>query len=319
MLCASDVHAQKHRFTRLPFETTVVPRGEKDRSVKSLFAVKPSQVLVMYRDMVSFSSKAPYRSPAPLFNIAAEEDRRLIRHCLAIGDVDMAEESWWSILARNRKLILRCRTVHNNMWFLSAGTVAGSMVMGFPLNVQTFQNEQYYTSKPMDKIYSLPVLSPTQWEARHIAWRSPLWLRIRAGRWYKENHLFVMHPVCETDTLIKIAARHAFNDIPKAGIVQIGGRFGADVSNSYSLPVNILNLAEKILGALDDDQNMALLRFRMMDKDDLESFIRSTASADFLAEPEHATINKAVGAFDEAELPNHIEVKTLFAKLKNHS
>ena len=39
-LCASDIHAQKHRFTRLPFETTVVPRSEKDRSVKSLFAVK---------------------------------------------------------------------------------------------------------------------------------------------------------------------------------------------------------------------------------------------------------------------------------------
>ena len=37
---------------------------------------------------------------------------------------------------------------------------------------------------------------------------------------------------------------------------------------------------------------MALLRIRMMDKDDLESFIRSTASADFLAEPEHATLKK---------------------------
>ena len=110
------------------------------------------------------------------------------------------------------------------------------MVMGFPLNVQTFQEEQYYTLKPMDKIYWLPVLSPTQWEARNIAWRSPLWLRIQAARWFKGNHLFVMHPVCEIDTLIKIAARHAFNDIPKAGIVQIGGRFGADVSNSYTSP-----------------------------------------------------------------------------------
>ena len=61
-------------------------------------------------------------------------------------------------------------------------TVAGSMVMGLPLNVQTFQVEQYHTPKPMDKIYWLPVLSPTKWEARHIAWRSPLWLRIRASR-----------------------------------------------------------------------------------------------------------------------------------------
>ena len=216
----SDIHAQKRRFTRLPFETTVVPRGEMDRSV---FAVKPSQVPVMYRDMVSFSAKAP------LFEIAAEEERRLVRHCQATGDVDMAEESWWSILARNRKLILRCRTVHNNMWFLSAGTVAGSMVVGFPLNVQTFQVEQRCTLKPMEKIYWLPVLSPTHWEARLIAWRSPLWLRIRAGRWFKENHLFV-------DTLIKIAARHVFNDIPKAGIVQIGGRFGVDVPTAIVSP-----------------------------------------------------------------------------------
>ena len=100
------------------------------------------------------------------------------------------------------------------MWFLSAGTVAGAMVMGFPLNVQTFQGEQYYTLKPMDKIYWLPVASPTEWEARHIAWRSPLWLRIRAGRWFKENHLVVMHPVCEIDTLIKIAARHAISRKP---------------------------------------------------------------------------------------------------------
>ena len=60
-------------------------------------------------------------------------------------------------------------------------------------------------------------------------------------------------------------------------------------------------------------------RFRMMDKGDFESFIWSTASADFLAEPEHATIKKAVDAVDEAEQPDHIEVKTYFAKLKNHS
>ena len=51
-LCASDIHAQKHRFTRLPFETTVVPRAEKDRSVKSLFAVKPSQVFKGTRAVV---------------------------------------------------------------------------------------------------------------------------------------------------------------------------------------------------------------------------------------------------------------------------
>ena len=39
----------------------------------------------------------------------------------------------------------------------------------------------------------------------------------------------------------------------------------------------------------------------------------------FLAKPEHATIKKAVDAVDEAEQPDHIEVKTHFAKLKNHS
>ena len=105
----------------------------------------------------------------------------------------------------------------------------------------------------------------------------------------------------------------------KPASCRLAGRFGADVSNSYSLPVNILNLAEKILGALDDDQEMALVRFRMMDKNDLESFIRSTASADFLAEARARNKLKSRDAVDEAELPDHIEVKTLFAKLKNHS
>ena len=87
-LCASDIHALKHRFTRLLFETTVVLRGEKDRSVKGFFAVKLSQVPVMYREMVSFSAKAFYRSSATLFEIAAEEDRGKNRHSPTVGDVE---------------------------------------------------------------------------------------------------------------------------------------------------------------------------------------------------------------------------------------
>ena len=128
-----------------------------------------------------------------------------------------------------------------------------------------------------------------------------------------------MHPVCEIDTLIEIAARHAFNDIPKAGIAQIGGRFGEDVSKSKSFPVNILNFAEKILGALGDDQKISLLRFRMVDKDDFESFIRSTVSVDFFTEKGHAAVKKIVDAVDEVEQPDRIEVKTHFENLKNHS
>ena len=41
--------------------------------------------------------------------------------------------------------------------------------------------------------------------------------------------------------------------------------------------------------------------------------------ADFISEPEHAAVKWAVDAVDEAEQPDHIEVKTHFAKLKNHS
>ena len=73
--------------------------------------------------------------------------------------------------------------------------------------------------------------------------------------------------------------------------------------------MNILNFADKILGALDDDQKMALLRFRTQmtwsPVDSLRGFpCRGRAR------------NNAV---DEAEQPDQIEVKTHFAKLKNHS
>ena len=105
-----------------------------------------------------------------------------------------------------------------------------------------------------------------------------------------------------------IAARHAFNDIPKSSIVQIGGRFGADVSNSYSLSREHLELVP-----LTRTRRWLCSAFRMMDKDDFESFIRSTASADFLADPVHATIKKAVDEV-EAEQPDHIEVKTHYLK-----
>ena len=185
--------------------------------------------------------------------------------------------------------------------------------MGISLNVQTFQEEQYYTLKPMDKIYWLPVLSPTHWEARHCGCASE-----QAGG-YRET-------ICSSCTLFARSTRSSrlqrgtpFNDFPKAGIVQIGGPFGADVSYSKSFPVNILNLAEKILGAIGDDQKRALLRFRMVDKDDLESFIRSTVSADFFTEKGHAAVKKIVDAVDEVEQPDRIEVKTHFENLKNHS
>ena len=48
------------------------------------------------------------------------------------------------------------------MWFSVLGPLR-FCGHGLPTDVQTFQGEQHYTLKPMDKIYWLPVSSPTHW------------------------------------------------------------------------------------------------------------------------------------------------------------
>ena len=113
-LCASDIHALTHRFTRLPFETTACRREGQWRQgpLRGEALAGASHV----SRFGFFLCKGTLPLTRAVIRDRGRGDRRLIRHCLATGDVDMAADSWWSILARIPKLILRCRTVHNNMW-----------------------------------------------------------------------------------------------------------------------------------------------------------------------------------------------------------
>lgn len=282
----------KHRFTRLPFETMSVPRGEKDKPVAELFKVHPKDVPKQFKAVIGTSATAPYNSPAPLFVSAPVEDAALIQWCVKQKRLDQAHLSWWCVLGRLDHLLLRHPRVFGGKWFIACSTSGNHLLMGIPVTTKNIGGTISYIVEKIDQLYFIPVLSPKEFTARIFEWRSPLWVRVFTGRWMKDNP-YVLWPVGEAGNLLQISVRNGCGDIPKGGLQRICREEAVDFQPSDGVPELLIALASKVLGQLTQREKLAILRFRVPLVDEASLFLKSEEAQEFLEEHDKEEIMKS--------------------------
>ena len=70
---------------------------------------------------------------------------------------------------------------------------------------------------------------------------SPACIRLSIGAWQRQLPLMVMIQASETDTRIRVAARHAFWDQPRAALLSVAAEIEADVCKTDDAATLVLN------------------------------------------------------------------------------
>ncbi len=155
--------------------------------------------------------------------------------------------------------------------------MVSSCVLGFPLVSKVTANGTYFTFATMTGFSWLPILDGQSWKARTVEFRSPLGVRVRAKRWIAGASI-TLWPTCAEDTILKVAARHGFWDIPLTGLRQLARELMVDVGAADGLPATHLLVAEAVLHPkrnLTASEKLEILRFRLPSSDAASEFLQS--------------------------------------------
>eukprot|EP00971_Amphidinium_carterae_P121129 2399239-Amphidinium_carterae.2 len=290
-LLEAQTESKKHRFERVPWEETVVPRGLAQRSVASLFRVRPQTVPSMCRQIVSQSRGSAFYSPSPLRTASLpREDIELLKALRMEDKLDMAPHSWWSTLLRSKRLLVRHPTYTKNKWVLSMGCVGGSCGMGWPVQAKIIKSEHVYVPSRLEDFVWLPVVDPESWTSMTVEWKSPLYIKLWCGRWAKSG--VMLWPTSEAGSLLRVSAENGFWDIPKSGLVKIAGELGIPLVNGRSLTNVLFDLVAGVLKReLDEDTKLRLLRLRMPESNPAADILE-TAGDELIDEKEKQELRK---------------------------
>ena len=176
--------------------------------------------------------------------------------------VDEAPKCWWSLLARDRHLMIRHPKVMGNKWHLSLGIIGGSCIEGLPLVAKNISGHVVFVPEKLKAIVFIPILDPSEFQARVIEWRSPLHVRVLTGKWFSQPYF--AFPVCEVGSLLDIAADHAFWDIPLTGLRQFAKELEVDFKSAKDdLCKMVILLGQAVKKTpLTHSQKIALCRMR---------------------------------------------------------
>ena len=112
----------------------------------------------------------------------------------------------------------------------------------------------------IDRHHYLPIVDTESWTAAIADLVTPLELRQATGRWHPEMSLVTFKIVGYADTLIKIAARNAFWNIPVVGLRALATHLGVAVPVGQELADLIIMLAEHVLECgLSEEEKLELI------------------------------------------------------------
>ena len=249
-LVKGDVACEKHRFPQLDFASAAIPKGVESKSSRGLFALPPKQTPKEFRKVVSTKTSADYdyHSPAPLKGTQSLEDLELTKWCMQQKQLHLAPACFLSILVAPYKIIMRNKAFHRGAWFLALKQFTGLSVLAIPLSLDecVHEGKKYFLLQKIRMPYWLPVVEATAWSCCTFVFRSPLGLKVTAGKWHQAPGC-VLQATCEPTQLLKVSARNAFWTIPKTALVMVARHVGVDVNSAGALPQIVLDMAEKVL------------------------------------------------------------------------
>ena len=135
--------------------------------------------------------------------------------------------------------------------------MAGSSAQAWPVEEVRIAKIQFFRLAEAKDIHFLPIVNPKEWSAMPFSFKSPLTVRAVTGKWHRDNALLAL-PMEEPDTLLRVAARRAFWDIPTSGITKIGqsDHVGATFNSTDDLPTMLLKVCGKVLGPMSDEEQL---------------------------------------------------------------
>ena len=279
-LVTARLEETKYRFRAVPWSAQEITRGAKDRSTAGLFSPNAKSTPASFRDIVSAKSSPPYTSLSPSMSIAPSEDRALHKHLKQTDAMHAGKNSWLSVLGRGKRQLLSHPTMFDGRWFISCGTAGGSCCLGVPVEEVLGSDKAFLRVAQVDAIYFLPIYNLYTWKSMMFTWRSPLGARVRCGSWLATG--LVLHPLAAPAPLVEMAAREAFFDIPKSGLLRIGAFLEADLDSKGTLATILVGLCVFVLGALTEQEKLVILRKRLTRNDDMTAFLQSEEAKDLL-------------------------------------
>ena len=107
---------------------------------------------------------------------------------------------------------------------------------------------EYFT----DGMIFIPILDPDEFQARAIEWKSPLYYRVKYGRW--QARPYMASPIGRQATLLVVAAWAAFFDVPLTGLRRFATELKVD--NWKRFRDNVIQLMLCICCFVLKDQNL---------------------------------------------------------------
>lgn len=289
VLLESDLEHSVHRFDRLAWEGQTVPRGLKDQRIDSLFTPQAKESPRELRQIIG--SKTPdWNSPSPQVSFAEPEDFHLARHCFKHNCWELAPQCWLCTVAKGRQLMVRSVQWPDGEYVFALGSAGGVCSLGWLAKEVCVDGRKFYTPDPAGDYRWLLILDINDWLGFSYSWRSPLHMAALAGGFLPT--VGFAEPICELQPLMMVAARFAFWDTPKLGLMQHLRFAGIPVNATDALHEMLEKLVQRYLPAATDAELLEILRLRLRQRDEVSDFLSSPEAQELIDKSDHADIAK---------------------------
>lgn len=226
------------------------------------------------------------------------EDFALINWCRKQKRIPDAEESWWSLLARDKNIMIRHPKVFGNAWHLPAGTIAGSCIQVIPMQSKIVSGITcHFPCKLKNEILHFPVVDPEEVQCQYFVWHSPLWFRLHSGRWLDKP--FVAFPVGDPQSLLKNAANHCFYDLPLTALKKVAKAMSYNVPPicNANVVAYAVALSDCVIGPLTFETKISLARMRDPVVDEANLMLCSEEAQEYLDVDDQEAVKKTAAQF----------------------
>jgi hypothetical protein len=133
-LIESSILEEAHRFQQIPWKDEPAPRGLTG-TASSMFTppvMKPGDYKQSLQKLVGQSPGAAWYSPSAGASAQVDMDLELLRHCVAGRCLEMASQSWWSVLLFSKGLLAQCTKHYGDQWFFCTDSGFGNGEWAWP-------------------------------------------------------------------------------------------------------------------------------------------------------------------------------------------
>ena len=232
VLVTSQRLQDEHRYTSLPVDRGVVPRGESCRLPDQCFSAKKSSSsnaeFFPMQEIVGYNSNPKWYSPGAAHVSQRHADLYLVREFAARDQLCDMKNSWLNTLVNAPRLLLRKKSWPGDRWVFVLGESYGSVVFTWPAETRRLNDTVVVLCMDTSlcahdlaqALEPLVIADITEWEGKTFTWL-PGWVQQKRYG----NSVGGMCALPQTEGpfgLIVLAAKDAFYKMPMPAFAGTG-------------------------------------------------------------------------------------------------